>query len=469
MQGENMMTSDATDDAILVAGAVRLRPDDHFMVLMDTDTCPMTIGALLLFDVPANQRDAFGEMVRKHLLVRLGHTPLAVRLVQSPDGYDSDVWADIDAHEAALQITVVEQERKWSPDEVRCWAARRSLERLDLSAAAFSIDILPSLANGQAAINLRMHHSVADGVGFQTILCLLSDETDPCTQPLPAALLPTDNDWRQLAEVRFDGLAAKAAAHRIRQEHALAELRVLKGDPAFARARTPVLSENLSADCNRTYATVSMPLVRIKTVAKHYNGTVNDIFMTMASGAIRQLLIERNTLPDTPIVANSARSYRRPEHGSFGNRIVALHPHLATHLPDAVQRLRAIQAAMTIERRRTFLDEAILDQPERPFGARDRRAKFAARASQGGVALPGNVSLSNVPGPQQVLTFGGIAMRANYPIPIIGNGRFLNITSRRNADQLDIGIMALPSLITDAEYVGTLLNEALAELEQSAP
>ena len=35
---------------------------------------------------------------------------------------------------------------------------------------------------------------------------------------------------------------------------------------------------------------------------------------------------------------NSARSYRRPEHGEFGNRIVALHPHLATHLADPLAR-----------------------------------------------------------------------------------------------------------------------------------
>ena len=119
---------------------------------------------------------------------------------------------------------------------------------------------------------------------------------------------------------------------------------------------------------------------------------------------------------------------------------------------------------MAGERRRTHLDEAMLDQPERPYGARDRRAKFAARATEGGVALPGNVSLSNVPGPSEVLSFAGYMLRANYPVPIIGNGRFLNITSRRNADRLDVGIMALPSIVPDIAHASVLFSQSLDEL-----
>jgi WS/DGAT/MGAT family acyltransferase len=460
------MVNTVLDDAVLVPGAVRLRPDDHFMVLMDTDTSPMTIGALLLFDIAAEQRGRFADTISDHFIARLNHTALPVRLVQSPDGYDSDVWADIGEDQAAQHVMVVEQEAEWSVEQLYTWASQRSLERLDLAAAAFCIDIIPSVANGQAAIYIRMHHSVADGVGFQTVLCLLSDQSHPFGGARPAAVLPDNEQWRRLAEARFVTLEAKSLAHRASQQTALSELKALKSDPTSARARTPALAVDLTSQARRSYATISLPLARIKAVAAKLNGTVNDIFITMASGAIRQLLIEREALPETPIVANSARSYRRPEHGFFGNRIVALHPHLATHLPDPLERLQAIQSAMAVEWRRTHFDEAMLDQPERPYGARDRRSKFAERATQGGVALPGNVSLSNVPGPADVLSFGAFALRANYPVPIIGNGRVLNITSRRNAERLDIGIMGLPSLIPDANKMCDLLLVSLDELEQ---
>ena len=52
-------------------------------------------------------------------------------------------------------------------------------------------------------------------------------------------------------------------------------------------------------------------------------------------------LIAIDDLPKTPVVINSARSYRQNDHAPFGNRIVALHPHLATHLADPIARLRA--------------------------------------------------------------------------------------------------------------------------------
>ena len=40
------------EDEMLVAGVRRLRPDDHFLVLVETDATPMHVGALILLDVP---------------------------------------------------------------------------------------------------------------------------------------------------------------------------------------------------------------------------------------------------------------------------------------------------------------------------------------------------------------------------------------------------------------------------------
>jgi diacylglycerol O-acyltransferase len=203
----------------------------------------------------------------------------------------------------------------------------------------------------------------------------------------------------------------------------------------------------------------------MKAVARALDGTINDLFLAVSGGAMRALLIELDDLPETPLVINSARSYRRAEHGDFGNRIVALHPHIGTHIADPLDRLRAVQAAMAKERDRTHLDEAMLGQPERPYGARDRRAKFAERMEGGKQLLPGNISLSNVPGPATRLSYAGYEQIANFPVPIIGSGRFLNITSRRNAEWLDMGVMADPTRIPDVGRVPLLLEQALADYE----
>ena len=120
-------------------------------------------------------------------------------------------------------------------------------------------------------------------------------------------------------------------------------------------------------------------------------------------------------------------------------------------------------AEMRREMARSPYDEAMLDQPERRYGARDRRAKFAELTGSGAALLPGNISLSNVPGPADALSYAGFAQLGNFPVPILGLGRFLNITSRRNADRLDLGVMTDPTRVADVQAIAGSIIAALAE------
>lgn len=123
---------------------------------------------------------------------------------------------------------------------------------------------------------------------------------------------------------------------------------------------------------------------------------------------------------------------------------------------------------MAAEMRRTGHDEALLDAAEKPFGARDRRAAFADRMAGGKRLIPGNLTLSNVPGPAEPRSYAGFAQLHNYPVPIIGSGRFLNITSRRSGDNLDMGVIADAEKVADVGRIARLFVAALDELEHLA-
>jgi len=342
------------------------------------------------------------------------------------------------------------------------------MERLDLARAPFRAFVYDGLPGG-GAVYLKVHHGLTDGIGFQEILRRLSDAEPPVPPRVADAALPDAATWRAIADVRFAALAPETAAHSAQRREALAALDALKNDPASARVRTPTLKMSGPTSPERSLATLSLPLARVKSLGQGLGGTINDVFLAISATAIRETLIALGDLPDTPIVVNSARSYRKPEHAAFGNRIVALHPHLATHCADPIERLRGIQASMAAERARTHLDEAMLGAPERPFGPRDRRAKFAGRIESGTRLLPGNVTLSNVPGPAQALRFAGMTLAANYPVPIIGSGRFLNVTSRRSGDMLDMGVMSDASRLPDAQAIADRVVAALALYESLAP
>jgi diacylglycerol O-acyltransferase len=444
-------------------GVRRLRPDDHFMILVDTDATPMHIGALQYLEAPRGERAGLADRIRRQIAERLGHTPLMAVLRQSPDGYDSDVWLDV--AEVDLDYHVQVNSDPLDEAGVRAFIAERAMERLDLALPPFRVVVLDNLEDDRAAVFLRVHHSVTDGVGFQTILGQLSDETAPFGGVRHAGRLPSPEAWRAAADGRFAAEEPLRQAKRAQIDEALA---VLKSGDLPPRAKTPVLKLSGPTSTQRAYATLWLPLERVRAVGKALGGTVNDIFLALGSAAIRRRLIELDDLPDDPIVLNSARSYRRPEHGDFGNRIGSIHPHLATHLADPLARLRAIQQSMAEERARSLIEEKLLDAPEKPYGARDRRARFADRTSGGAAVLPGNVTLSNVPGPADDRWFAGLRQLANYPTPMLGNGRFLNITLRRNGPNLDVGVMADPTKLPDVERLGPYLAEALSEYEALA-
>ena len=454
----------AADPLRLAPGIRRLRPDDHFMILSETDASPMHVGALILLDVPADRQGDVAAAIRRQVADRLPATPLLVRLHEAPDGYDSDVWADIATADLETLIAVEPHDGAWSDAELYAAVAKLNMRRLDLSGPPFAAHVFERLTDGGSALYLKMHHSVADGIGFQTVMGLLSDAAPPATARFANAILPEPEKWCDRADARFDAEADMRTEQSAQRKQALAALEAHKGD----REPTPEFTLSGSTSAERRYATISLPLARVKAVGKKLDATINDIFLTLASTALRNYLLETGDLPAAPLVVNSARSYRRPEHGDFGNRIVALHPHLATHLADPVERLHAIQASMATEMRRTPHDEALLDAAEKPYGARDRRAAFADRLAGGKRLIPGNLTLSNVPGPAEPRSYAGFRQIRNYPVPIIGSGRFLNITSRRSGDNLDMGVIADAAKVADVNRIAALFTAALDELETHA-
>ncbi len=459
----------SADPDMLAPGVRRMRPDDHFMILTDTASTPMHVGAVMILDVPTAEKAGFYDAIRAQFAARLPHTPLLAEIRQAPDGYDSDVWVDVTSCDLDYHIRRVATDRDLDDEGLYAFIAAEIMHGLDLSKPPFEVHVIDRMTGDRCAIYMKMHHGLADGIGFQTVLGLLSDETAPAPPRTAAGVLPDDAEWRRLADERFAREAPLQAEGSARRRAALAAIEALQADPATRRARTPILKMSGPTAMTRAYSTITVPLERLKVLGKRLGGTINDVFMAVCSSALRRYLVEIDDLPDTPIVINSARSYRRPEHGDFGNRIVALHPHLATTLADPIERFRAIQASMAAERARTGHDEALLGALEKPYGARDRRAKFSQRQSDGAAVLPGNISLSNVPGPPEGRTYAGYRQIANFPTPLLGSGRFLNVTSRRNGDSLFMGIMTDPTKIPDPRVIRDYMFDALAEYEQLAP
>ncbi|MGD9793480.1 MAG: wax ester/triacylglycerol synthase domain-containing protein [Acidimicrobiia bacterium] len=447
---------------------IRMRPDDDYFLCLHSASTPMQIGALMLFDVPDAQRHRFSDLVREHLAHRLPATALARVRRSAPWHIDCDAWFDL--AEIRLDDVVSTQRARVTLPQLHQLVAALVMEQVDPDKPPFRMVIVPEIEGGGSAIFLTTLHALADGIGFQSITESLTDPTATPQRRPPVVRrnerIPTTPEWLVRASVALGVDAWKRYRSRDQRASAQAALDAHRADPSNKRAKTPQFELSAPTSALRSYTTMSLPLPRVKAVAVAMGGTVNDVFLATAAGAVRSYLISIDALPPTPIVVNAARSYRRSEHGELGNRIVSLHPHLATTIADPVQRFRAIQASMASELERSRLQEPLMDQGAKPFSARKQREAMSQRVESGGAVLPGNVSLSNVPGPSATRYLAGFAMKASYPAPILGAGRFLNITLRRYLDHLDLGVMTDAAKISDASVLRGHLANALDELEQ---
>lgn len=424
----------------------------------------MHIGSLLVLEVPEARRATAAEELRDHVVRQLARTGLLRTLHPAPLGFDSDVWVRADDADLDRLVVIVRSATPLTDRGLNAFVEQHVMCRIDLAGPPFQVQILDPVVDdeqgGRIAMYVRIHHALTDGVGFQHLLGLLSDEADDDTAPtLPAAdELPHRHDWLRRSLAEFRARRSLEADARERRRAAVLALR----DHDLQRPRTPECVLSGPTSNARAYTRVTLPFHELHRVAHALQATVNDLFLALAGTVVREHLVEAGNLPDEPLVANAARSYRHPEHGLFGNRIVAIHPHLATDMEGPINRLRAIQASMAVERRRTGFDEALLDQPETPFGPMTRRARFASRRPSGNSILPGNITVSSVPGPEQVRTFAGLRQRSNHPTPLLGNGRALNLTARRNADAFDVGVMCDPAKIADVERIAERFRRAFA-------
>lgn len=452
-----------------IVGMHRLTVEDEFLVLTDTDETPMLIGALQFYDVPDHRMAQFYPAILTHFEKRLPETPLLRIRRDAPLNFDTSFWLEVADCDLHRHIERLHPDRAMTRQDINRFVERVAMERVDLRYPPFKVYVLDNLEEPGAALFIKIHHALADGIGFQNIMGLLHDEGPEPVYTTPPRRVdepppnPLYSLWQSHKRFRAEQAGrANMQGHRIEARRVYDEF---KAEPEHKRLPTPVLKLTRPTSQKRRYETITFPLASFRKIATSLGGTINDVFLALVAEAMRQHLSEIDDLPEEPIVGLAPRSYRNEERdGLFGNRIMSLNPCLYTDVEDLKERFRAIQNSMQIELQRSRLLEALHDFDDRPFGARRRRKEFARRLSGGGSILAGNLSISNVPGPKEARYMAGFKQLANYPAPTIGAGQFLSVILRRYEEQLDFGIMVDPEQITNIQKLKQDLSNSLETL-----
>jgi diacylglycerol O-acyltransferase len=192
------------------------------------------------------------------------------------------------------------------------------------------------------------------------------------------------------------------------------------------------------------------------------------VVVALCASALRTWLLERDELPDDPLVAMVPVSVRTKEQrGTFGNRVSMMVVPLPTDEPDLGRRVaRTHDLLRAAKDRHSALAADLLTDATRfiPPAVMALAARTTVEVL-GRTRPPQNVVISNVPGPREPLFFAGARLEANYPVSVIVDGVGLNITVMSYRDHMDLGIVADREQVDD---VWSLLDGARRALEELA-
>jgi diacylglycerol O-acyltransferase / wax synthase len=461
------------------------------------------VAFLGIYDPSTAPGGKLGEAEIERLLEERLHLlpPLRWRLVPVPLRLDLPYWADdpdfdLDFHVRETAIPPPGDDHQLAETVSRIFA-----RPLDRGRPLWEFYVIHGLSGGRVALLSKIHHAVVDGISGNEIMAALLDPepTGRVIDPPSAdygAPLPVPRDSAMLVRglrgiPRQPLRALRSLPKTVAGFTDLPGANALPGVPTLShvysrvrrtfgsdestdilevtKARPPKTPFNGPVSAHRRFAFGSLSLDAVRQVRREFGTSVNDVVVAICAGAVREWLLERDALPEDPLVAMIPMSVRkRDERGTWGNRISMMVVPIPTNEPDPAQRLqRTHELLRSAKERHSALPASLLTDATAFIPP--AVASLAARNTVDILSRtrpPLNLVISNVPGPRNSLYCAGAELLANYPLSVIVDGVGLNITVVSYKQRVDFGIVGDREQIDDAWDFLEGAGHALRELEE---
>ena len=455
---------------------------DAKFLYSETSTAHMHTVKLVVFDVSGLKGgfsyDALIETLGKQL-VRL--PPFRRRAVPVPWGLGHPVW--VEDPEFDLRRHVGRRLLVGPGDDRQLAAAVADFAGIALvrDRPLWELLIVEGLTGGRVAAVAKIHHAVADGSAALALLqsavqgVAVAPSGDAEVDPWRPEPIPTRRQLLTTAAhghvVRWKGLP-RFVVQSVRQLRASeARRRTFSVKPPLPLHHIPKTSFNVSLSPARTFAMTELPLEDLKKIRRIVGTTLNDVYLAVCSGALRQYLRERGELPDRPLVASVPVSTDPNVARLSGNRVDSLYVSIGTDIADPIKRIQHIHGMTTASKDvRRVLGHDLLGQradlvPPQIYHSAVRiwtRSHIANR-----VHPPLNVVLSNVAGPREQILVGPVRLESLYSVGPILEGIGLNITAWSYEHRLGVSLLGSPASIPDPWLLVDALHAALDELRSA--
>jgi diacylglycerol O-acyltransferase len=437
----------------------------------------MHVGGLTILEGPPPAMEEFLEQIRRrlHLVPRYRH-----KLAHTALDSGRPVWVDDPSFNLEFHVRHTALPSPGSWEQLRNLTARIFSQALDRSKPLWEMWLIEGLdpkMGDRFALISKTHHSLIDGIAGVDLATVLFDVTKE-----PAALRHSGRPWKPNPEPDTAELVAVGLRGAVRAGVEMVEATLgalTHPERTLERAReaaegvgeivwaglnpAPATPLNVEIGPHRRFVGVAAQLEDFKQVKNAFGGTVNDVVLTVVTGALRSFLIARGVRTEgvemRALVPVSVRTVGERHEG--GNRIAAMRGPLPVYIADPLQRLQFVRHAMDglkeskqalgaemIAGAQNFAPPTILAQAS--------RLNFSTRLF--------NLIVTNVPGPQFPLYVLGRRMERVFPVAFLPENHALAVAIMSYAGEMNFGLLGDFDALPDIESIGDSIAAELAEL-----
>jgi len=470
----------------------QLSSQDASFLYAETPKAPMSGGQLTIYD-PSTAPD--GRVTFKGLMAHIEarlHLADAFRqrIVTVPLNADHPWWIEDGSFDIEFHVRhiALPEPGDWRQLCIQC--ARLISRELDRAKPLWEFYVIDGLDRvegyppGCFAILSKIHHAAVDGASGTELNAAIHDR-EPVAPPPP----PPDTEWRgekvpsaqtllgramwanttqPWRMVRTIGTAA-AANRRV------AELARLTGGAAGRLKPAPRTRFNGPVSGHRSLDGIILDLDDVRAVRSLSPGcTINDVFLTLVGGALRDYLMDKAELPADSLTAMCPIAVRdEGDRSTGGNSVAAMMVELRTDVADATTRLRAVHEGTKVAkelanaigtRAMTEMSGAI---PAALAALAGRLAATLAIANER-TSPPYNTVVTNVPGPQFPLYMAGARAVAIYGFGMIHDNMGLMNVVNSYCGKIAVSAAACREMMPDPAFYAACLQRSFDQLRTAA-
>ena len=461
----------------------RMTGIDPMFIYSDTPETPMEVAYACVFD-PAGLDGGYSfEHVTGVLQTRIPTLqPFRRRLMPVPLGLDHPRWVDDPDFDLANHLHRTALPEPGADAEFRAKVAEVMGRPLTPEQPPWEMHVIEGMADGMVGLIAKVHHAVIDGVAGAEMLAKLLDltpegsaVTEPAPPWVPAGLpSPTRLMTDALPTVLRSPIRGMRAAREVGRTAVRLARRAVddRTGPVSIPLGAPDTFES-SVGARRAVAFAELDLEEVRALKTRFGSTINDVVLAVCSGALRTHLAAHGEDFESPLVAVVPVSLRGEKDGAvLGNHLSAMFVPLSNDRKTPLERLRTVTAASASckgqERAVGYGPMATLLTEAMPPAVAKPMVQLGVRSGVLRKLRPGNLMVSNVPGPDFPLYFAGMELRAVHPLGPVVDGVALNGTVQSYRQSLFVGVNACATAVPDLPGLTRAMVDELSLLNRMA-